>query len=1291
MSILNCRTTTFCVRSLVLLLLLVALLIIVVRAYLLPSLQQYRGDLEQLVAAEIGQPIKIGKISAGMWGVHLEVVLKDVALIDPVSGRQQLYARELHAQINLKDSLMDQRLTLGKIMLVGTRLQLILQKDGTVVLEGFEGSSQSTSGAVGGLLFQESELLLQDSEVFWKNQRIEAPPLRFSDVNVALVNQGGRHWLKAEAQLGANLQSRIELRAELAGDLAEPGGWRGEVYFKAGQLALGELLAARRPQGTQIDQGTLDAEIWTRWEESRLTQLEGDFDVHHLKLTISHDQQVRQHHLERLKSGVSWQAGAGGWQLSLPALSLTKSGVVWSQSGFALDVGRDVEQRLDLHARVKFIQLGDILPIAMFFLPQDHEQLQLLSKLALQVDLRDFDLRLNELAEGRYDWRLAGRLNNLNTQPLDGIPGVNGLNLAFNATAEQGSVNLLSDDFTLNLAGLFRAPIKFDQLQGRVDWQLTDDALRLLTDQMRLSDGEFNTVSTMDLQIPFDQQPLFIDMQTRFDRGSLSAIRHYLPTAIMHEDLVNWLDRALVSGQISNGTMALHGPLNAFPFTANEGHFQVLFDVDDATFDYMPKWPPIKQAQAQVRFLNSSLDVQIKQAKLLQSDVKEARVQIEDMTQGTPVHLQSALSGPSTTLMKILGETTLSEQFAPLVETLNVAGEAEVNIDLSIPMSDDDRFRIKGDVAWLDAVVTLPTLDLKLTEVRGNLAFTEKGVSAKTIQATVLGEKTSVKISTNADQTIILRAKKLPLNSKRLAEKLPGIYLEHLQGTADIDLEMRIGKVRKGRRSLTVAVKSDLKGIAVNAPPPLAKAKNKRHYFRLNGDLTHPKKIRFDIDYGGGLDATLLVDGKRGRLLKAALQPGAKSPKLPKEAAIKIAGDIDQIDWGLWHKWLHGLKKSKQGGKRLPLLFDLNIGALHWLDQTWQQVALQGRDEAGLLKVQFSGPALDGHLRLYEDEADHHKNSVDLKQLHLGFDFDVAAVNDKKPPLVPTEDDPREFPPLKVNIEKMVVNNKLLGKLSVALQAQKNGIDMRGFRLEGRQLDVSADGSWTLQGGQHTTTLDLFLNCSNLGQMLEDLKFASNIHGTNLGGTMRLKWSLPVTQLRAEALSGHVDVLASDGRFRSVDPGIGRLIGLLSIAEIGRRMTLDFSDLFGDGFAFNDIVGSMQIEKGDAYTEDMVIEGPSARIEMVGRSGLATHDYDQIITVTPAISAGIPLVGLLAGGPLVGAVLLGVQKLIGGKVDETAQTKYKLTGSWDDPLIEPIEAPKPESESIKRDNILDFD
>ena len=87
------------------------------------------------------------------------------------------------------------------------------------------------------------------------------------------------------------------------------------------------------------------------------------------------------------------------------------------------------------------------------------------------------------------------------------------------------------------------------------------------------------------------------------------------------------------------------------------------------------------------------------------------------------------------------------------------------------------------------------------------------------------------------------------------------------------------------------------------------------------------------------------------------------------------------------------------------------------------------------------------------------------------------------------------------------------------------------------------------------------------------------------------------------------------------------------------------------------------------------MEGPAARIEVTGRTGLAAKDYDQRATVTPAFSAGLPLAGALFGpaGIGVGAALYLSQQVFTEspeKIDSLLGSEYRITGAWQDPKIE---------------------
>ncbi len=117
---------------------------------------------------------------------------------------------------------------------------------------------------------------------------------------------------------------------------------------------------------------------------------------------------------------------------------------------------------------------------------------------------------------------------------------------------------------------------------------------------------------------------------------------------------------------------------------------------------------------------------------------------------------------------------------------------------------------------------------------------------------------------------------------------------------------------------------------------------------------------------------------------------------------------------------------------------------------------------------------------------------------------------------------------------------------------------------------------------------------------------------------------------------------------------------------------MDFSDTFKKGFSFDKAEGTFNLDRGDAYTNDFMIEGPAGTIEITGRTGLVTQDFDQLVTINPAISTTIPVAGALAGGPAVGVALIVAQKIFGKTVDKVSTSKYTVTGSWDNPSIEKL-------------------
>jgi uncharacterized protein YhdP len=150
-------------------------------------------------------------------------------------------------------------------------------------------------------------------------------------------------------------------------------------------------------------------------------------------------------------------------------------------------------------------------------------------------------------------------------------------------------------------------------------------------------------------------------------------------------------------------------------------------------------------------------------------------------------------------------------------------------------------------------------------------------------------------------------------------------------------------------------------------------------------------------------------------------------------------------------------------------------------------------------------------------------------------------------------------------------------------------------------------------------------------------------------------------------------VALDKGQIVGLKPGAGRVLGLASLAELPRRLALDFSDLTDKGFAFDTAHGDFDLHDGSAYTDNVLVKGPAAEIGLIGRVGLKNHDYDQTAVVTGNVSSTLPLAAF-AAGPVVGGAVFLFTQVFKQPLKGLVRGYYRITGSWDNPTVERIKS-----------------
>jgi uncharacterized protein YhdP len=219
------------------------------------------------------------------------------------------------------------------------------------------------------------------------------------------------------------------------------------------------------------------------------------------------------------------------------------------------------------------------------------------------------------------------------------------------------------------------------------------------------------------------------------------------------------------------------------------------------------------------------------------------------------------------------------------------------------------------------------------------------------------------------------------------------------------------------------------------------------------------------------------------------------------------------------------------------------------------------------------------------------------------------------------------------------------------------------------QRDLKGSGQWIMEDDQPRSSFQVTYSGDDAGNSLTALGFAGMIKGGKTHTDFKLQWPGSPTDFALAKAVGSINFEIKDGRLLDVEPGAGRILGLLSFQALPRRLTLDFSDLFQKGFSFDTLAGSFTIEKGNAFTDNMSMDGPAARIEAHGRVGLAAEDYDQRVTVIPNVSAGLPVAGALAGGIGGVAVMWLVEKILKPGIDKITKVDYQVTGPWANPTV----------------------
>jgi uncharacterized protein YhdP len=491
-----------------------------------------------------------------------------------------------------------------------------------------------------------------------------------------------------------------------------------------------------------------------------------------------------------------------------------------------------------------------------------------------------------------------------------------------------------------------------------------------------------------------------------------------------------------------------------------------------------------------------------------------------------------------------------------------------------------------------------------------------------------------------------------------------------MSGTTPWKLRGRVERpAARNEWTTQIEVTSDLGGLDVAAPRPFAKRPGELRPTRVFLDLPRPGQNNLRIESGAARALLEFArgDDERWRLERGAARFDGQVPARPTRPGLHVGGDWPEFDLA---EWL-ALRPATPGSTRLgdwlgPV--DVHLDRARVVGFEFLDVTAGLRPAGGGWRIEVSGPMAEGLVTIPADLAGGDPIELDMQRLRLEPPAERGAAAPRE------ETDPRDLPGIVLRAQDFVWQGRRFGRLEADLVRDPRGLRLANLATGSGDFKLRANGSWFAEAQGSRTQLTLEFESEDLAAASRALGYRDAVEAERARLNADVSWSGGPDADVLARMDGTLHLDLGRGQLRSVKPGAGRILGLTSIIELPRRLSLDFRDVTDEGLAFDSVTGDFELRGGSAYTQNLLLEGATVDIGVVGRTGLAVQDYDQTIIVSGNPSGPITIAGALAGGPVGAAGALLFSQLFKGQLQGLARAYYRVTGPWSQPVVERISA-----------------
>lgn len=1204
---------------------------------LIPYADELRPWIAEQLSERIGQPVSIERVTARWPRLTPRLTLEGLRAGE--ADESLLAVAKARLELHLPDVLRSGR---SPLHLVVSGLELTLEQDaaGRWGLRPDEGASLGGMGSGEALTV---DLLLTDATVQVRPR--SGPAVDLVVPRAQLRREGANTRLTGRAHLAGAPQAAVSLALR-----AEHEGRR--VRAVAGELELERLrlealgLESLLPEFVQLPPDRLAARATFDWRHDAGGVMDAEFDL----------------------------TGQDGFEVSARVRLVREARRIDAELLALRDHRGSIAENV-LLARVGN-RWGAFVPdldlerlhglLGRWFGNGPHWPRRLSGR------VRDLDL-LYEHSTGSLH-RLNGSVRGFGFDLPGDRFGVAGLDLELGVAGDRAALGL-SGSPVIDWPDKMRRTIPLDSVSGRLI--VSPGAVQI--DDVRGRRPEAEAVA--DGWVWLGGQRPFVDFTVTAERIGAVDPRPWLPAGKIPPVALAWLDRALLGVASASGGINYHFRAGHKFRDWEPGNFQAWLDFDGAVVDYWEDWPRARALDGRVDFIGRSLIGRIDSGRLGQAELRAPRVHIPDLLQPRVSLDLIADDASAGAVAATLGEFPV-EGWSNVVDTLSADGAVSLDLELLLPVGRMSEWDIEGRAMLAGTRVGLVPAGLRFPGLTGAVDFDRRGIEPAELD--MAGDPaTSIRLAAGFEASAWLTISGVVAPSALLTDE--HAVRDRLRGAAEWRARLAASPGEGWRLDLS----SDLNGLAIRLPRPLAKAAEASQPVNLalhsSGDGLSVK-----ADWGDLLRVEAIGAPGGWRVAAGLAQ---RPPLLPASPGFEITGGVDRLDLMEWSEFLSDFTAESDapgGDGRIHLA----LNQLAYGPFGVGPVDLAARREADQWQVDITGADAQGRVVIPMPIDSGRVIAVDMARLALARIEDERPAGQLENAPVPAQTRtrvPTDVPPLSLLVEELHYRDLPLGRVRLESHARSDGIEIELVEVAAPHLELSGYGRWILEASGPQTEFEGRLISTDLPALLAALGHDSEFNAARAQLDLEGDWPGSPFDFSLARLDGRLTVLMRDGSIPEARPGAGRLLGLVSLSAVPRRLTLDFRDVFGEGLKFDQVDGQFDLADGVAHTEGLQVRAPAADITVRGRTDLGARTYDQEITVEPGVSGTLPVLGGLAGGPAGAAAGLLLRSVLDRPLQGIAEARYRVTGAWDDPQVELVEAraAEPEAEQANDEQAKD--